>query len=111
MKFNTLNPTYGNNYILKSFCWRPRDLRKFTKFVCYRASYERCNHGRWSAAAGCTERRAAHQAGSSQMHSMTLAAPGPVELRLRYLKLTESHRMITSPLSCIPRYWLLLAAP
>src|SRR6218665_4158526 len=85
MKFNTLNPTYGN--VHKSFCWRPRALRKFTRFICYRASYERCNHGRWSAAAGCTERRAAHQAGSSQMHSMTLAAPSPVELRL-----SEAHR-------------------
>jgi len=29
MKFNTLNvQRYGN--IHKSFCWRPRDLRKFT---------------------------------------------------------------------------------
>jgi len=28
MKFNTLNAIYGN--ICKSFCWRPRDLRKFT---------------------------------------------------------------------------------
>jgi len=28
MKFNTLNATYG--IIRKSFCWRSRDLRKFT---------------------------------------------------------------------------------
>src|SRR6218665_2833182 len=39
-------------------------------------------------------------AGSSQQHSMTLAAPGRGELRLRQLKLTEGHRMMTAPVSC-----------
>src|SRR6218665_2449340 len=107
MKFNTLNPTYGN--IRKSFCCRPCDLRKFTKFVCYRAaraSYERCNHGCWSAAAWCTERRP---------HSMTLAAPSPVELAAP----SEAHRgpqnddrtcqmhpKILATVSCTLRPWL-----
>src|SRR6218665_2339603 len=45
-------------------------------------------------------------AGSSQLHSMTLAAPGQGGLRLRLLKLTEGHRMMTKPVS-----WLLLTAP
>jgi len=77
MKFNTLNATYGN--MRKSFCGRPRDLRKFT----------------------CGE----PPAGSSQLHSMTLAAlhdlscTRPRELRLRP-KLTEGHRMMTAPVNC-----------
>src|SRR6218665_2321546 len=39
-------------------------------------------------------------AGSSQLHSMTLAAPGRGELRLRQLKLTAGHRMMTPPVPC-----------
>ena len=31
---------------------------------------------------------------------MTLAAPGRGELRLRQLKLTDDHRMMTAPVSC-----------
>src|SRR6218665_4210556 len=105
MKFNTLNvQRYAN--IRKSFCWRPRDLRKFAWIVCYRASYERCNHGRWvplPLGALSDGRYGEPTAGSSQLHSMTLAAPIRGELRLRQLKLTEGHRMMTAGLSCTPK--------
>src|SRR6218665_406708 len=47
-------------------------------------------------------------AGSSRLHSMTLTAPGRGELRLRQLKLTKGHRMMTAPVSC---RWLGCAAP
>ena len=96
MKFNTLNATYGN--IRKSFCWRPRDLRKFTQIVCYRASYERCNHGGQLPLGALSDGEP--PAGSSQLHFMILAAPGRGELRLCQLKLTEGHRMMTAPVSC-----------
>jgi len=36
---------------------------------------------------------------------MTLAAPGRGELRLRQLKLTEGHRMMTAPISCRRLGW------
>src|SRR6218665_303023 len=61
-------------------------------------------------------------AGSSQLHSMTLAAPGRGELRLRPRELTEGHRIMTdlsaaagwvelhpkilAAVSCTPRPWL-----
>jgi len=53
-------------------------------------------------------------AGSSQLHSMTVAAPGRVDHRLRQLsspRATEWWPHMSAGLSCTPRYWLLLAAP
>src|SRR6218665_1909317 len=49
-------------------------------------------------------------AGSSKLHSMTLAAPGRSELRLRQLKLTEGHRMMTAPVSWVELHPKILPA-
>src|SRR6218665_827870 len=107
MKFNTLNATFNVFNVTEIYV--SHSVGVHATYGNLRRSFVigQVMRGATTAAGclcrgvhGATAEYGELPAGSSQLHSMTLAAPGRGELRLRQLKLTEGHRMMTAPVSC-----------